>query len=217
MSTAETHASVNPPFAEEGPCDAPSCARDRIFAAARNLFYHYGIRGVSVDQIAAEASTTKVTLYRVFSSKDDLVVQVLEDHRRRFWQWWDSVVAPFEGQPRKQIEALFESLADKVSAQEAERGCPVVNAAVEIVDEDHPARRIIHEHSAEIFTRLRALCRAMGARRPEELSDALMLLVEGAFSARVVFNNGKHVEAVGKAARALLDSPALGAPVSGTA
>ena len=80
MSTPETHSRVTPPFADNVPkCTTDSCARDRIFEAAKNLFYRYGIRGVSVDAIAAEADTTKVTLYRVFSSKDELIVKVLEE------------------------------------------------------------------------------------------------------------------------------------------
>jgi AcrR family transcriptional regulator len=205
MSTPERTRSPVAPFSGST-CDEASCARDRIFEAARNLFYQYGIRGVSVDQIAAEASTTKVTLYRVFESKDDLVLQVLEDHRKRFWEWWESVVAPFEGDPRKQIAALFESLSDKVRAGECERGCPVVNIAVEIVDDDHPAKRSIHDHNDEIASRLRELCRQMGTRQPEELAASLTLLLIGVFTSRMVFNNVKSVGSVSRAAAALLDS-----------
>jgi UDP-glucuronate decarboxylase len=74
MSTPERVSAPPPPFASPSDCCEATCARDRIFQTARNLFYRHGIRGVSVDAIAAEAGTTKVTLYRVFSSKDDLVV-----------------------------------------------------------------------------------------------------------------------------------------------
>lgn len=208
MSTPLPKSPAVPPFGA-AQCDAASCARDRIFEAARNLFYRYGIRGVSVDQIAAEASTTKVTLYRVFDSKDDLVVKVLEDHTKHFLEWWDSVVAPYVGDPRKQLDTLFESLADEVCVH-AGRGCPVANTAVEIVDDDHPAKRIIHEHCQEIARRLRSLCLEMGARQPDTLGDALALLIDGTFAARVVFHNGDQAAAVPSAARALLDSPELG-------
>jgi AcrR family transcriptional regulator len=213
MSTPEIHTRAVPPFADASREELPTCARDRIFQAARLLFYRYGIRGVSVDQIAAEAKTTKVTLYRVFSSKDDLIVQVLEDQKRRFEEWWDSVIAPFEGNPRKQIEALFESLTDQVCAEEADRGCPVANAAVEIVDEDHPAKRIIDEHNHEIARRLRKLCKEMGAKNATELGDSLTLLVEGVFAARIVFHSGKLVESASRTAKILLDSAVLDAPV----
>ena len=179
MSTPNARPAPTAPFTHSSKCeDTPSCARDRIFQAAKSLFYKFGIRGVSVDAIAAEAETTKVTLYRVFASKDDLVVQVLEDHIRRFWQWWDAMLAPHAGDPRKQVEVLFSSFKVGLCSDEAERGCPVANTAVEIVDEDHPARKIIRDHEAEISRRMHALCREMGARQPKQLGDALTLAHE---------------------------------------
>ncbi|HEY8522106.1 MAG TPA: TetR/AcrR family transcriptional regulator [Gammaproteobacteria bacterium] len=208
---APAEATVSP-FGGRAECSSDACAKDRIFAAARKLFYQQGIRGVSVDAIAAEAGTTKVTLYRVFASKDDLLVQVLEDHSRRFWRWWDATVAPHAGDPRKQIEVLFESVQVCACAEDAERGCPVANSAVEVVEEDHPARRIILEHNAKISERLRTLCRELGARRPEQLADALTVLMAGVFAARLLFPHARPIGAVAEAAKALLDSPVMGAP-----
>jgi AcrR family transcriptional regulator len=202
------------PFTALAQCDSNACARDRLFSAAINLFYRNGIRAVSVDAIAAEAGTTKVTFYRVFESKDDLIVQVLEEQSKRFWEWWDAVVAEHPGKPRKQIEELIERFQNEIIGDEACRGCAVANAAVEIVDEEHPARAVIKKHKLEIAQRLRDLCREMGARQPDVLGDALGLLYSGAFSARLAFDgNGREPMGVlSAAAAALLDSPALGAP-----
>jgi AcrR family transcriptional regulator len=198
------------PFAGIGSCDANACARDRIFHAATNLFYRHGIRAVSVDAIAAEAGTTKVTLYRVFASKDDLVVQVLEEQARLFQQWWDAIVAKHPREPRKQIEALFASFKDEMCCESTARGCAVANAAVE-VDDDHPARILIRKHKLEIARRLRELCREMGARQPDVLGDALSLLFSGAFAARLVYDGRQQIATVTAAATALLDSE-LGKP-----
>lgn len=206
MSTTKSNIGATAPYSAARTCDDKSCARDRIFEAARFLFYRFGIRAVSVEQIATEASTTKVTLYRLFDSKDDLIVQVLEDHKRRFWDWWESTIAPFEGQPREQLTAIFDSLCEQVCAGGAERGCPVVNTAVEIVDDEHPAKRIIREHNAEIAQRLRELCRTMDVPDPDALGDALTLLMIGAFGSRIVFDNAQQVAAVKSAARALIES-----------
>lgn len=208
-------ASFSPPFASPSECGCPpQCTKDRILRAAQNLFYRHGIRAVSVDAIAAEAATTKVTLYRVFSSKDELVAQCLQDQTRRFWQWWDEAIAPHEGNPRAQIDALIASLECQVCTKEGDRGCPISNTAVEVVDTDHPAKQIIHTHGEEIARRFRALCKGMGARRPDELGDALTLLVTGVFSARIIFDTTVQVSAVGDAARALLESPTLGVPAT---
>jgi len=214
MSTTElkvSESTSHSPFTALAQCDAGACARDRLFSAAINLFYRNGIRAVSVDAIAAEAGTTKVTFYRVFESKDDLIVQVLQEQSKRFWEWWDAIVAEHPGQPRKQIETLIDRFQSEIIGDEACRGCAVANAAVEIVDEDHPARAVIKQHKLDIAHRLRDLCRQMGAKQPDLLGDALSLLYSGAFSARLAFDNREQMGALSAAASALLDS-ALGAP-----
>jgi AcrR family transcriptional regulator len=213
MSTPDTSIHSSSPFTDDmQACAAGACARDRIFQAAKKLFYRYGIRGVSVDAIAAEADTTKVTLYRLFSSKDDLIVQVLTDQARRFTEWWDSVVARHPNEPRKQIQTLFATFREQICCEHAERGCPVTNAAVEVVDDEHPAKEVIRQHKLEIGRRFRELCTAMGAKQPEVLGDALSLLFSGVFSARLVEDGEKEIAAVCDAVEALLDSPSLGAP-----
>lgn len=211
-SAAESEPGAAPPFSSPSECSCPpTCTKDRILRAAQNLFYLHGIRAVSVDAIAAEAETTKVTLYRLFESKDALVTECLQDQVSRFWTWWDTTVEPHEGDPRAQIEALFAVLESRICSKGATRGCPIANTAVEVDDAAHPAWHVIREHHDEMAKRLRALCKQMGARQPEALGDALMLLVTGAFSARVTFDSAEHIGAVGEAARALLDS-SLGAP-----
>jgi AcrR family transcriptional regulator len=209
MSTPKAKILESSPFPDGEMCGADSCARDRIFDAARKLFYKFGIRGVSVDAIAAEADTTKVTLYRVFESKDDLVAKVLDEQKQRFWTWWDSIVARHPGDARAQLDALFAEIRDCI-AYGAERGCPLSNAAVEVVEEDHPARKIIRAHKAELTRRLRALCTEMGAREPNLLGDSLSLLLIGTMSARVGGDGKEQVASIYDAAKALIDSPALG-------
>ncbi|MGB7214433.1 MAG: TetR/AcrR family transcriptional regulator [Gammaproteobacteria bacterium] len=203
---------ISPPFASPSECACPpQCTKDRILRAAQNLFYRHGIRAVSVDAIAAEAGTTKVTLYRLFESKDVLVTECLRDQAQRFWGWWDATVAKDEGDPRAQIEALFELLEQRICAKEATRGCPITNTAVEIDDPDHPAAQVIREHHAEIARRFRELCKQMGARKPDALGDALTLLVVGVFCSRITLDSPERIAAVADAARALLDSD-MGAP-----
>ena len=157
MSTPELKVPSSSPFTALAQCDSNACARDRLFSAAINLFYRNGIRAVSVDAIAAEAGTTKVTFYRVFESKDDLVVKVLEEQSKRFWEWWDGIVAEHPGEPRKQIETLIERFQSQIIGDEACRGCAVANAAVEITEDDHPAKAVIKRHKLEIAQRLRSL------------------------------------------------------------
>jgi AcrR family transcriptional regulator len=186
-------------------------ARDRICQTARELFYKRGIRGVGVEMIAAEAGTTKMSLYRNFSSKDDLVAECLCEQEREFWQWWEATVAPHEGQPKRQIEALFGALESQIGDDRWSRGCQFANAAVELPDAEHPARKIILTHHRDIRERLRAMCRDMDARDPEALADGLLLLMAGVYMACLVFNSNEVVKSITESARAMLHSE-LGPP-----
>jgi AcrR family transcriptional regulator len=118
---------------------AQGSARQRIFDTASELFYRDGIRAVGVETIAAEANTTKMTLYRNFPSKDILVAAWLSAHDASFWQGWDTMLQRYPDDPRRQLGAAFELLARHISDPRA-RGCPMANAAVEITRRSHPAR-----------------------------------------------------------------------------
>jgi AcrR family transcriptional regulator len=113
-------------------------ARDRIFETARELFYQHGIRAVGVETIASEADATKMTLYRNFPSKDELVAEVLREQERDYWAWWESVTACCCTDPRKQLEAIFDAFETKACNADV-HGCPLSNAAIELHEENHPA------------------------------------------------------------------------------
>ena len=148
----------------------------RVFKAAAELFYRRGIRAVGVELIAAEARTTKMSLYRNFPSKDELVAKWLREHDATFWQRWDAMAQRFPGDPARQLKYAFSMLAKHV-ADPGARGCPMANAAVEITERDHPARRVIEAHKVKLRARLAELCDAMGARNSRLLTDQLFLLM----------------------------------------
>jgi AcrR family transcriptional regulator len=177
--------------------------RDRIFQTARELFYRQGIRAVGVDTIANEAGTNKMSFYRSFTSKDELVAECLRDQEREVWEWWDEVIAAHAGDPRAQLEALFDVHVSRTSECDS-RGCALANAAVEI-EEGHPARAVVEHFKAEMRQRFRDLAQQMGVREADELGDALMLLWEGSYFTRLTFSatNGP-AQGVAKAARMLI-------------
>ncbi|HZD52526.1 MAG TPA: TetR/AcrR family transcriptional regulator [Woeseiaceae bacterium] len=187
-------------------------ARERICETARDLFYSRGIRGVGVEMIAAEAGTTKMSLYRNFASKDELVAECLCRQEQEFWRWWDATVGPFEGQPKRQIELLFEALEAKVGSEQWSRGCQFSNAAVELPDAEHPARKIILKHHREVRERLRRMCREMGAREPDALADGLLLLMRGVYLSCLVFGKNETPQPISQNVRALLHSELGAAP-----
>jgi AcrR family transcriptional regulator len=180
-----------------------SRVRDRIMKTASDLFYRYGIRAVGVDTIASEAGTNKMSFYRNFASKDELVAEYLRGAERECLVWWDETLAAHAGNPRLQLESLFDVLV-KTTCEEDSRGCALANAAVEITEPDHPARPVIEKYKADMRRRFRRLAHEMHARDPDELGDSLMLLWEGAYLARVTMGQNGPVQGAAKAARALI-------------
>jgi AcrR family transcriptional regulator len=185
---------------------APSRVRvyDRILQTARDLFYRRGIRAVGVDTIASEAGTNKMSFYRCFASKDALVAEYLRGRGREAFAWWDETIAAQDGNPRAQIESLFDAQRHQ-TRKAGSRGCALANAAVEIAEPGHPARAVVQDFKAELRGRFRELARATGARDADGLGDSLMLLWEGSYLTKLTFD-GEHgpAENAAKAARALI-------------
>jgi AcrR family transcriptional regulator len=152
--------------------------RDRIAGAARGLFHKHGIRGIGVDAIAEAAGTNKMTLYRHFGSKDDLIIRCLRDAALEAEAWWAELESNHPGDPLGQLHAWVRGGAECVF--DDDRGCDLANAAVELAETDHPARRVIEEIKTEHRNRLAGLCRAAGIAEGELLADTLSLLLEGA-------------------------------------
>jgi AcrR family transcriptional regulator len=153
--------------------------RERILAAASDLFYRHGIRAVGVETIAEEAETNKMTLYRHFSSKDELVAQYLQRLAEKAKSSWDRREADHPADPSAQLRAWLEDMAAHVASRD-ERGCPLANAAVELPERDHPARGVIEAFKTAQRDRLIQLCAAAALVEPEMLADELLLLLEGA-------------------------------------
>ncbi len=157
----------------------PVKPRERIITTARDLFRKHGIRGVGVDAIAEAAGTNKMTLYRHFGSKDELVCECLRDFAREVEEYWTELEAEHPGEPLTQLREWVRCGAECMN-QDDGRGCDMANAAVELADDDHPARQVIEEFKGKQRDRLVALARDGGIAQPELLADTLCLLLEGA-------------------------------------
>ena len=153
--------------------------RERILAVAADLFYRHGIRAVGVESIAEAAGTNKMTLYRHFSSKDELVAAYLRRLAEKASSSWDRLAAEHPGNPRAQLRGWLQNQAEHVGSGN-ERGCALANAAVELPEKDHPARRVIEAFKTAQRQRIIDLCTAAELAQPEMLADELFLLLEGA-------------------------------------
>src|SRR5271154_400248 len=94
---------------------ATKLARDKIFEVAADLFYREGIRAVGVETIVKQAGVAKISLYRSFPSKDDLVAAYLENRNAVFWHHWDEAFTRYKGDPKAQLRAIMTYLADRTT------------------------------------------------------------------------------------------------------
>src|SRR5258708_8394426 len=152
--------------------------RERIISTARDLFRKHGIRGTGVDAIADAAGSNKMTLYRHFGSKDELIVACLRDVGREVEAVWSGLEMTYPDDPLAQLNAWIRCGAE--CAGDDGRGCDMANAAVELAEIDHPARHLIEEFKRAHRDRLARLCRDAGIAKADLLADALSLLLEGA-------------------------------------
>jgi AcrR family transcriptional regulator len=153
--------------------------RERILAVACDLFYRHGIKAVGVEAVAEAAGTNKMTLYRHFASKDELVAEYLRRLAGKASATWEKIAAAHPGNPRAQLRAWLKEVAGRLASGD-ERGCPLSNAAVELPEKEHPARRVIESYKGAQRERITKLCAAADLAEPELLADELFLLIEGA-------------------------------------
>jgi AcrR family transcriptional regulator len=136
--------------------------RERILLAARDLFHRHGIRGVGVETIAEAAGTNKMTLYRHFDSKDDLIIAYLRGVAVEVDEMWRDFERDHPGDMQAQLKAWLICAEECVTSDE--RGCDLANAAVELTADDHPGRRIIEELKTEIASLRSAVAPASPSR-----------------------------------------------------
>lgn len=180
-------------------------AATRVFEAARDLFYHRGIRAVGVDEIVCRAGVTKPSLYRAYASKDDLIAACLEESGREVRVAIQLVLNEAGDNPTDQLRALVRHFARKVAAPDF-RGCPMSNTAVEIPEPGHPGRAVLESCKADMREVIVGITRQLDIPRAEELADGLLLVIEGGMSAHHIFGSQGPCAAMVATSDALIDA-----------
>lgn len=152
--------------------------RERILLAARELFYRDGINSVGVEAIAEAAQTNKMTLYRHFRSKDELIVAYAGELADEGEAIWTRINLAHPDDPQRRLAAWIDYVED-ILTNRFERGCALANAAVELPSQ-HPARTVIEAYKERKRNNLVALFEAARYREPDRLADEVFLLFEGA-------------------------------------
>ena len=147
-------------------------ARERILHTAHDLFYRQGIRSTGIDTVIARAGVTKVTFYRHFKSKNDLIVAYLEYRHERWMRWFTAALRRHGGT----LQALVPTMAEWFRSPEY-RGCAFINGVSEIAPALPQVTEITRRHKAEMQQAIAAL--SPDLRRRQTVARSLALVIDG--------------------------------------
>ena len=160
-----------------------SSARERILDNAYDLFSRHGIRAVGVDTIIAQSGVAKMTLYRHFGSKDELVLAFMEERERRWTRGW--VVAETGRRAAcasDRLLAIFDIFDEWFHRPDFE-GCAFINVLLEIDDAEHVLHEAATRHLATIRAFLRSLAVEAGVRNADNFARQWHILMKGSIVA----------------------------------
>ncbi|MGY6274506.1 TetR/AcrR family transcriptional regulator [Methylomonas sp. MgM2] len=152
-----------------------------ILDVASDLFYRHGIKNTGVDTIVKAAGTTKMSLYKYYPSKDDLILAHLRKSREAVRQRLMQGIEK-HAEPKHKILAIFDVFTD-IQAKPTFRGCPFLNAAAEFADEGGPVQQAAADYTESFRKLIADLARQAGIEKADQLAGQLALLVVGAMAA----------------------------------
>ncbi|TCZ79316.1 TetR/AcrR family transcriptional regulator [Paenibacillus albiflavus] len=179
-------------------------ARERILQVASELFYKEGVRAVGIDRVIEESGVAKASFYRSFASKDDLIVNYLEQREELSLNRLEEAEQLHPDSPKMQLLSLIDSLAERMNQFDF-RGCPFMNVVVEFPDSDHPGHQKAVESRQNQWKKVEEIIRKGGAKNPEELTSQLRMLYSGAIMVSYVDRHVFNPEDFLSAVRILID------------
>ncbi|MDZ4348963.1 MAG: TetR/AcrR family transcriptional regulator [Xanthomonadaceae bacterium] len=182
--------------------------REQLLDTAVRLFYGKGCQATGIDSLLSEAGVAKMTLYKYFKSKDDLILAAAErmndQHQAQVRAFLDS----HGGTAKEKLLAMFDFIAEWAVKKEFS-GCPFQRLAVEHPDAEHPARKAAMRYKIDQFRFfLRLACEA-GVKQPERFTKRYLMLVEGAIALAYVTGDRSHFAAAREMVETMLCQPGL--------
>jgi AcrR family transcriptional regulator len=176
-------------------------ARERLLAAADELFYENGINTVGIDRVIERAGVAKASLYDCFGSKDELVRSYLQARNEARRGRINERLSRYDS-PEEKILSIFDLLGE-LASQPGFRGCAFVRAGAEASSSDR-VKGVCEESRAFILGKFTDLAREAGASEPELLGKQLVLLYDGASIAAHLDGNRNATSTARELAAALL-------------
>jgi AcrR family transcriptional regulator len=190
---------MSPP--ESAPPSSPK--RQHLLSTAWRMFYRDGYRSVGIDALLAEAHLAKMTLYHHFSSKDELIVAVIEKRSAEVLSGLREAVAAAGRSPERRLLAVFDWLKELFGSKDF-NGCAFIRALSEFPEPDHPIHRAAWAHKQAVRKMLVGLAAEAGAKDPAAVADTLRLLIDGALVAAHATGSAKPAVVARQAAAEIL-------------
>ncbi|WP_144971981.1 TetR/AcrR family transcriptional regulator [Bremerella volcania] len=183
-----------------------SDARQRLVETAERLFYAEGIHSVGIDRIIAEAGVAKMTLYNHFSSKDELILAVLQYREEQFGNSLAKSIDRYVSKGLSRLDAFFAALKDWFKSP-GFRGCSFINASVELADAGHPASQFSTAHKVKFRELIHEIiAETVDPKVAQSVTPAIYLLVEGAIVTAVIQQSSKSADVAKDAAITLISA-----------
>ena len=179
-------------------------ARERLLAAADQLFYEEGVHTVGIDRLIEKAGVAKASLYSAFGSKEELVLAYLQGRAEERARRITDRLARHED-ARDRVLAIFDLLGERV-AEPGFRGCAFVNASAEGPPGDSKVRRACRGSRGWLRGVFTDLAAELGAPDPEQLGRQLVLLYDGAMMGASMDRDPEIARQGREMAEALLDA-----------
>jgi AcrR family transcriptional regulator len=166
--------------------DGPPARRSRaerqeiVLDTAERLFSARSSRSVGMDELVRETGLGKMTVYRLFKSKDDLVGAYLARKAATVLAYLDAELARCEGDPRAALLAVVDVVEHDVT-RTGFRGCPFTNVSSEYDDPQHPARSAAADYKFELHMRLERLADELLPGNGEDLAAQIHLIIDGMY------------------------------------
>ena len=177
--------------------------RDQLLETAWRLFYRDGYHVTGIDRILADAGVAKMTLYKHFRSKEELILAALQKRSDQFRESFSRFLQAKKRGPEQQLIAVFDWLITGANSKDF-RGCFFQKAMAEYQDLHDPIHQAALAHKAAFYGEIRRLVVAAGLTNPKALTDQLALLAEGAIVISHATGSPKPAVQAREAARLLI-------------
>jgi AcrR family transcriptional regulator len=178
--------------------------RDIVLKTAEQLIYQNGIHATGMDLLVRTSGVARKSIYRHFSTKDDIAAQALHARDIRWMAWFKAEVDKAET-PVDRILNLFTVLKGWF-VSDGFRGCAFINTAGEVGDATDPVRLIAKEHKQKLLDYALELCKECGAPDPDALAKQLLILMDGAITVARVMGDHSSADSARDIAKSLLNA-----------